>query len=342
LAQPQNQKIDRIVCDLGRTRVRLALNPSEQLLDDNVVEWTTESFNRSEKPIAELFEKFMRANDLKPRNTTVLMSVHTHVLYDKIEFYDKLPSWQFSIEALKAELGVKAFQVINDMVALGYATPLYRVTGKYQLIGNGVAKRGAPILTVGIRSGVGALCMVLAPKLDGGDSVWLPVPSEGGHIELAPRDSFEADLLTEIAGNLNRPPTVSDVLSSDGTMRLYRLLAERNGATPDYELRPIGLNRRAQSNLQDSSTAAATIQLWCRFLGSYTKNLALAFGAHGGIYIAGPVPTDLLGGSQYEHHNIFRERFESGGPGRTYLSSIPTALITHKNPYLLGLGRIHL
>lgn len=339
LKQLHPSRIDRIVCDLGRTRVRFALNPSDQLLQDGIVEWATKKFDQSESPIADFLKLYMSSHGIKPKQTTIMMSVPTNVLYDQVEFYDK-PSWQFSIEALKNELGVKALQVTNDMVALGYATPLYRATGKYQLIGNGVAKRHAPILTIGVRSGVGALCMVLTPQIYDGESIWLPIQSEGGHIELAARDSYETELMTEIAGNLGRTPKVSDVLSAEGTILLYRILAEQNKIPADLELTPIGLNKRANANKPDSAIAAQTIQLWCRFLGSYAKNLALAFGAHGGIYIAGPVPSDLLGGNQFEHHKLFRERFESGGPGGTYLSNIPTALITHPNPYLLGLGRI--
>jgi glucokinase len=342
MAQPKTTKTNRIICDLGRTRVRLALNPSEHLLGDSVIEWATDDFDNSPTPIIDIFKKFIALKNIEPKQSTIMMSVPTHIVSDHIRFFGKLKSWHFSIDATYAALGVRAFRVTNDMVALGFATPLFQITAQYQLIGQGVAIRGAPILIVGIRSGVGATCMVLTNK-SGSDGIWLPLQSEGGHIELAPRNQMEADLLAAIAGNLDRTPTVSDVLSAEGTILLYKHIAEQTkGVVPDHKLKPIGLKSRSLAGLQDSEVAAKTIEVWCGFLGSYAKNLALAFGAHGGIYIAGPVPIDLLGGEQTEHHSFFRDRFTNGGPGGTYLSNIPTALITHKNPYLLGLGRIHL
>jgi glucokinase len=72
-------------------------------------------------------------------------------------------------------------------------------------------------------------------------------------------------------------------------------------------------------------------------LGTIAGNVALMFGARGGVYIAGgiaPRLTDFLARSE------FRARFESKGRLRTYLASIPTSVIVHPAVTFLGLRSI--
>lgn len=338
MVKPIDQKINRIVCDLGRSRVRLALNPHETLSGDKVIEWSTDEFTQERRCVFEVLNRFLRLNNIDGATSAVAMSVPTHVIDDWVQFFGMAKGWEFSIRELRDQLGLKSLTVINDMVALGYSTPLLQLTGGYQILGDGKRRRSAPILMIGVRSGVGAVCLVQSP-LGGSEGSWLPIQSEGGHIELAGSSIEELEILKSLSGNLNRNPTVSDVLSKQGTMRLYELVGDD---TQPFEkgLTPLQLSHRANSEKVDAARAAKTIEHWCNFLGSYVRNLALAFGAHGGIYIAGPVPKDLLGGHQSTNQNLFLSRFNAGGPGGDYLSRIPIALVTHENPYLLGLGRI--
>jgi glucokinase len=72
-------------------------------------------------------------------------------------------------------------------------------------------------------------------------------------------------------------------------------------------------------------------------LGTIAGNIALTFGARGGVYVAGgiaPRLTDFLARSE------FRARFESKGRLGTYLASIPTSVITHPSATFLGLRSI--
>ena len=81
------------------------------------------------------------------------------------------------------------------------------------------------------------------------------------------------------------------------------------------------------------SIAVETLAVFCRVLGGFAGNLALTYGARGGVYIAGgivPRVVDFLARSE------FRERFLAKGRFRDYLNDIPTRVVTRDNPGLFG------
>ncbi|MEM6902892.1 MAG: glucokinase, partial [Pseudomonadota bacterium] len=80
--------------------------------------------------------------------------------------------------------------------------------------------------------------------------------------------------------------------------------------------------------------AVETVNLFCGWLGSVAGNAALTIGATGGVYIAGGIIPRL--GDKFDQ-SPFRERFEGKGRFRTYLTPIPTFVITHDFPAFIGL-----
>ena len=70
-------------------------------------------------------------------------------------------------------------------------------------------------------------------------------------------------------------------------------------------------------------------------LGTVAGNLAITLGAGGGIFLIGgilPRIADRFAASG------FRARFEDKGRLTDYMRAIPTYLVTHDNPALLGLA----
>jgi glucokinase len=79
--------------------------------------------------------------------------------------------------------------------------------------------------------------------------------------------------------------------------------------------------------------AAESVQMFFEILGQVAGDLALTLGAEDGMYIAGGIvqryPTLLV-------NSRFRSSFESKGRHRSLMERIPTQLIMHKQPGLLG------
>jgi glucokinase len=69
-------------------------------------------------------------------------------------------------------------------------------------------------------------------------------------------------------------------------------------------------------------------------LGGFAGNVALTYGARGGVYIAGGIAPRIL---DYLGNSEFRSRFEQKGRFRAYLESIPSKVIVHSTATFLGL-----
>ena len=79
--------------------------------------------------------------------------------------------------------------------------------------------------------------------------------------------------------------------------------------------------------------AAEAVQLFFEILGQVAGDIALTFDAEAGVFIAGGIVRrypELLADSR------FRSGFESKGHHRPILERIPTLLILHEQPGLLG------
>jgi glucokinase len=79
--------------------------------------------------------------------------------------------------------------------------------------------------------------------------------------------------------------------------------------------------------------ALAAARLFVRLLGRFAGDTALTFKALGGVYITGGVACGL--GPLLDEPQ-FRQAFEAHPPYETLLASIPTLLITCKEPGLIG------
>ncbi|TDD69165.1 glucokinase [Actinomadura darangshiensis] len=222
-------------------------------------------------------------------------------------------------EAVRAHLGLPYLDVINDFEALALALPRL---GEDDLItiGEGRPDSGAPRAVVGPGTGLGVAGLVPTP------AGWVPVPGEGGQVDIPAATGRElqvAGLLREEKG----AATAEYLLSGAGLARIHRYLAALDG-----EPAPALTAKQIAEDCDDRLCREA-VEMFCALLGSLAGNAALTLGARGGVYLGGgilPRIVDVLRGS------AFRARFEGKPPVEDYLRVIPTALIVHPGPALVG------
>ena len=112
------------------------------------------------------------------------------------------------------------------------------------------------------------------------------------------------------------------------------LLAAKESAEAANRAPPRARDITAAALTGKDALSMAVVDTFCTLLGGYAGNVALTFGATGGVLIGGGVATHLAvplaqGG--------FRERFEDKGRFAAYLRAVGTALITREQPALDGL-----
>ena len=116
--------------------------------------------------------------------------------------------------------------------------------------------------------------------------------------------------------------SIERVLQGKGLLILYKALCTIKGETPATG----EIARITELGLGDSNaTCRETLTLYCNMLGSVAGDMALAFGARGGVYIGGGITPRLLKILAYSN---FRQRFENKGRMRPYNRAIPCFVIT--------------
>ena len=230
--------------------------------------------------------------------------------------------WGFSVEAMRRHFGWSKLYVINDFAANALAVPLLSAEHLLQ-IGDGAKVPGAPIAVLGPGTGLGVASLVLSP------SGWIALAGEGGNVTLPALDSREAGII-DILRRQYAHVSAEIVLSGPGLVNLYDSLCELAGkpatpATPEHI-----------TNLYPGCDPLCreAVAIFCAMLGTFAGDVALTFGARGGVYIMGGIVPKIY---EIFRHSAFRERFEFKGRYRQYLSAVPTYVVTHPFPAFPGL-----
>lgn len=234
--------------------------------------------------------------------------------------------WRIDAEEIGSELGFEEVLLVNDFASVAWSVPCLRPADLHP-VGAGRAVERAPAVVLGPGTGLGVAGYL---PHDGAEAV---VVGEGGHVTLAAVTDREAEVLAAARDELGHV-SAERLLSGDGLVRLYRILASLDGV--EAPARSAGEITDAAA-AQDSSLCRAAFDMFCEMLGTVAGDLALTFGARGGVYIAGgivPKTRDAFAASR------FRPRFEAKGRFRDYLARIPTSIVMHPEPAFLGLMRL--
>ncbi|MDH3968859.1 MAG: glucokinase [Rhodospirillales bacterium] len=232
-------------------------------------------------------------------------------------------TWRVSASGLRRILDMESVAIVNDCAATAWA--LSKLGGESLVpLGGDAAVKGAPVAVICPGTGLGVAGFIPTRPRP------VVIASEGGHVTMAPADRRESALLEYLRGRFEHV-SAERVLSGPGLENLYQAVAAVDGLTaPPRPAQEIV----ARALAGDSRVSVAALDCFCAMLGTMAGNLALTFGARGGIYIGGGVVPRF---AEFLPASRFRERFESKGRFATYLERIPAFVIVHPDPAFLGL-----
>lgn len=309
-----------LVGDIGGTNARFALVRSEAKRDLIAPESLALADHTS---LDAVIETYLAAHARIGRPSRTVIAVAGPIRDGVVTLTNK--GWTISEPGLCGQ-GFSAARLINDFSALAYAAPGL-AHDETATIGPELA--GAPdgaiaVLGPGTGLGVGAVT-----RGAGGESV---LATEGGHLAFAPTDEVEVEILRCLTRRFGRV-SLERILSGPGLQNLYSAMSE------------IGGGPAADPTPQEITTAAVTgadpfcvevVERFCGILGSAAGDFALAYGARGGVLIAGGIPPRIL---PLLRAGGFRSRFEAKGRFADYMAAIPTRVVTHPFAALLGAAR---
>jgi len=308
----------RLLGDIGATNVRFALLSNGVL---GPVKWfTVADFPRFTDAVNAFLDCHCRQVSVRE----ALLAVAGPVANDRCVLTNS--AWTIDAPELCAAFSFAKVHILNDFEATALSLPLLTGADLYP-VGGGEAALGAPMAVLGPGTGLGVACFVP------GSQSSIVIASEGGHATMAAASDREDAILAYLRREFSHV-SAERVVSGSGLENLYRAVIAIDG---------IEAPKRNAAEITNAAldgtcpTARAALDLFCAMLGTFAGNVALMFGARGGMFIAGGIAPRL---TEYIARSEFRARFEHKGRFRQYLASIPSSIIVHPAATFIGLRSI--
>ena len=203
--------------------------------------------------------------------------------------------------------------MLNDFEALALSLPCLAGAELHQ-IGGVAPENHATKVVLGPGTGLGIAGLVWSGER------WIAVPGEGGHTSLGAHDERELALLGGLRKGRSHLST-ERALSGPGLADLYQVIAASHGESP-AELQPNDVLVRALSG--EDGIAVEALDVFITWLGRFAGDVALLFGARGGVYLGGGIAPKILPALS---SGPFRASFEQKGRMTAYLAPIPVYVI---------------
>jgi len=305
-----------LIGDIGGTNARFAMADPENTGFSNVMTLQCADYASADDAIRHYIgELSAEAPDV------ICLAVAGPVVGNSVQVTNN--HWELNAESIVANFSVHNAKLLNDFEAVAYSIP-HLHTEDSVVIGLPDQRPtldddfNIAILGPGTGLGTGGL-------IRRGQTV-IPIVAEGGHVGFAPNSQLQVEVLNSLRSKFDRV-SVEHLVSGPGIENIYWALTQIYGEQRDL------LSAQEIFANGDDSRATETTQMFFDILGQVAGDLALVLGAKDGVYIAGGITKrypELLHGSG------FRSAFDNKDNYRALMESIPTLLITHDEPGLLG------
>jgi len=239
--------------------------------------------------------------------------------------------WEVDEASLRRTLGVSEAYLVNDLQATASSLPFLQEADLATIKEGAADPRGnMAVLSAGTGLGEGFL-------VRSGDG-YIPLASEGGHVDFAPRDEREVRLHAFLRAMHGRV-SVERVLSGPGLHDVYRFLREAEGVAEEPGVSEEIAGEEPQQAIVRHGLAggpgacAETLRIFCSLYGAEAGNLALQYLATGGVYLAGGIAPAILCALRRQE---FLSAFLDKGRMRNLLSRVPVIVILDPAAPLLG------
>ena len=308
-----------LIGDIGGTNARFAL------ADDKTPGFTQEAtFKCAEFASADIaIRQYLKDVGAKPADVICLAAAGP-IVEQRVRFTNN--PWSIAATELADEFSISRVQLLNDFEAIADSIPFL---GEKDYLPFGLPEP-EPLddehYTIGILgpgTGLGAVGLRKFGEL------LIPIAGEASHGGFAPENRVQIDILSALRERYDRVSS-ERLVSGHGIENIYWALARIHGEKrPKLSARDIFAKAKDNSDVR----AAEAVQVFFEILGQVAGDFALALGADDGIFIAGGIVRrypELLQNSR------FRSGFESKGRHRSLMERVPTHLILHEQPGLLG------
>lgn len=232
--------------------------------------------------------------------------------------------WVIRPALAREKLGVSGFTIVNDFAAVAHAVGA--LDDEYF---DHVTGPEGPLPATGVTSIVGpGTGLGVAQLLKTADGHAHVIATEGGHVDFAPLDGLEDQILQRLRRRYRRV-SIERIACGSGLNNIYEALGAIEGKSvkevDDKALWALAMEGK-------DPLAAAALDRFFLALGAFSGDLALAHGSNAVV---------LAGGLGYRIRHLFAtsgfaDRFIAKGRFERRMEAIPVKLVTHPQPGLFG------
>lgn len=241
--------------------------------------------------------------------------------------------WILDSGALQSSLGIRQIRLLNDLEATGYGFAELS-TGQLHTLHEGDGRQSGNRALIAAGTGLGKSLLIW----DGQQHI--PYPSEGGHVDFAPRNDDEVDLLRHLRWKHGGRISVERVVSGMGITAIYEFLRDVRGMEEPAWLRDaFAAGDDPNAVITDAGLAGRsalcerTLDLFVSAYGAAAGNFALTALASGGLFVGGGIAPRMLGKLK---EGPFMQAFLDKGRLRTVVEAMPVHVILDSTAALRG------
>lgn len=242
--------------------------------------------------------------------------------------------WIVSAENLARTLNLESVNLINDLEATAHGIPALKPEEMLTLNEGAVEAGNAALVAAGTGLGVASLFW------DGKRHE--PSASEGGHMDFAPRNLLEIELLKHMLTKHSRV-SIERVLSGPGLFNIYNFLRASGYGTESPEIAARFAENDPSSVISQAALAhqckmcVKALDMFASIYGSTAGNIALTLKAIGGVYIGGGIAPKI---SEKLKDGTFIGAFMDKGRLSSLVATIPVRVILNDKTALMGAARV--
>ncbi len=320
--------------DIGGTTTRIQLTEFSPANDIKVIK-RTDYGNCDYSSFTDIVSTFFAENDLDATSISgTCFDVAGPIINSEVKLTN-LP-WVITVADIQSKLKLSRVALINDFVAIGYGLDMLQPKDLL-VLQPGELQPGKIKAYLGAGTGLG---VGFVNYHQGIPKVY---PTEGGHIDFAPIDDIQIDLLKFLRKKFHRV-SIERVLSGPGLVNIYQFVRSYNGFS-EKENAELGLliDSRKQVDIAAAITEYAitrsdplakhALDIFIRIYAAAASNLALTTLPFGGLYLVGGIAPKILSAIKSK---LFFETFGDKGRMSALIKTMPISVVLYTDVGLQG------
>lgn len=310
-----------LLADIGGTNARFALADTSlatPLIADSIGEYAVADF----PSLADAARHYLDQTGASAQNG--VFAVAGRVDGDEARITNH--PWVISLSRTRSALGFDGLRLVNDFAAQAMAVSLLTPADVVAIGGArwspGAASDDRTYAVIGPGTGLGAGGLLVR------DGRRYALETEGGHVSFPPGTPEEIEILEKLSAQFGRVSN-ERLICGPGLVNLHRALSEIAGEDSG-PMQPADVTARAAAG---DPRCMRTLDVFCAVFGAIAGDLVLSAGAWDGVFLTGGLAPKLLSSLQ---HSGFRQRFEHKGRFSPAMARVPTLVVIHPRPGLLG------